>query len=190
MLRVRLIYFWKKSASVLLCTQLLKTSGRGRCFWSYMSYRFIQTNGDIIHNMDFPYLVKWTCIKYYQTESVPQNTSNNFLQNSLQEVNLKPPQPPFGEKRMIKWGPRGASQQKDSCNKHTGNWGEQSSRGCCSDNPILKHYMSWPADTLLISKVGLILFPWKVRLLFTNKFPAIPFSQPVSQSTCNRNPLK
>lgn len=36
--------------------------------------------------MDFPYLVKWTCIKYlYQTESVAQNISNNFLQNSLQE---------------------------------------------------------------------------------------------------------
>lgn len=33
------------------------------------------------------------------------------------------------------------------------------SKGCSSDNPILKHYMSWPADTLFISKVALILFP-------------------------------
>lgn len=60
--------------------------------------------------MDFPYLVKWTCIKYYQTESVAQNISNNFLQNCLQEVYLKPLQL-FGEKRMIKWGPRGPSEQ-------------------------------------------------------------------------------
>lgn len=161
---------------ISICTQLFKTSGKGRCLWSYMSYRrFIQTNADIIYNMDFPYLVKWTCIKYYQTESVAQNISNNFLQNSLQEVYLKPLQLLFGEKRMIKWGPRGASQQKDSCNKHTGDWGEQSSRGCSSDNPILKHYKSWPANSLFISKVALILFPWKVRLLFTKKFPVILF---------------
>lgn len=111
----------EKSASVLLGTQLLKTSGRGRCSRSNMSCRgFIQTNVDIIHNMDFPYLVKWACIKYYQTESVAENISNNFLQNSLQEVYLKPLQLLAGEKRMIKWGPRGASQQKDSCNKYTG----------------------------------------------------------------------
>lgn len=84
-----------------------------------MSYRrFIPTNADIIHNMDFPYLVKWTCIKYYQTESVAQNISNNFLQNSQQEVYLKPLQLLFREKRMVKWGPRGAS-QTDSCNKNT-----------------------------------------------------------------------
>lgn len=111
----------KKSASVLLSNQLLKTSGRGRCLWSNMSYRgFIQTYVDIIHNMDFPYLVKCACIKYYQTESVAENISNNFLQNSLQEVYLKPLQLLVGEKRMIKCGPRGASQQKGSCNKYTG----------------------------------------------------------------------
>lgn len=70
--------------------------------------------------MHFPYLVKWTCMKYYQTESVAQNISNNFLQNSLQEVYLKLPQLLFGEKRMTKCSPREAPQQKDSCNKHKG----------------------------------------------------------------------